>query len=95
MYRLILESLLGLELEVDKLHVAPCIPADWPGCRGHYRYRGTVYRIVVSQTHRDDDEQPSRMRVTVDGVLQTVQAIPLLDDRQEHAVEVGIDAVPG
>src|SRR5205814_1661643 len=28
MYRLILESLLGLSLQVDKLHFAPCPPAD-------------------------------------------------------------------
>ncbi|MFA7242119.1 MAG: hypothetical protein WC091_18555, partial [Sulfuricellaceae bacterium] len=27
MYRLILESLLGLKLDVDKLHLAPCLPA--------------------------------------------------------------------
>ena len=29
MYRLITESLLGLRLEVDKLHVSPLIPSQW------------------------------------------------------------------
>ena len=49
MYRLIVESLLGLRLEVDKLHVAPCLPADWKGFTLHYRYRETVYHITVLQ----------------------------------------------
>ncbi|MBN1514759.1 MAG: cyclic beta 1-2 glucan synthetase, partial [Phycisphaerae bacterium] len=39
MYRLIVESLLGLRLEVDKLHVAPCLPVDWEAFKVHYRYR--------------------------------------------------------
>jgi cyclic beta-1,2-glucan synthetase len=30
MYRLVVESLLGLRLEGATLHIAPCLPADWP-----------------------------------------------------------------
>ncbi len=41
MYRLIVESLLGLRLEADKLYVAPCIPADWKAFKMSYRYRET------------------------------------------------------
>src|SRR6185436_2227622 len=43
MYRLIMESLLGLRLEVDKLRFAPCLPAHWPSYKIHYRYRETNY----------------------------------------------------
>src|SRR4030066_1629824 len=50
MYRLILESLLGLRLEVDKLRFTPCLPADWAGFKMHYRYREAVYHIAVRQT---------------------------------------------
>ena len=57
MYRLITESLLGVRLDVDKLRFAPCLPADWPSFKIHYRYRETVYHITVTQTgagrHRD------------------------------------------
>ena len=49
MYRLIVDSLLGLRLEVDKLRVAPCLPADWKGFTLHYRYRETLYHINVLQ----------------------------------------------
>ena len=41
MYRLALESLLGLRLEGDKLRLAPCLPASWPGFKLRYRYRDT------------------------------------------------------
>jgi cellobiose phosphorylase len=86
MYRLIVESLLGLRLEVDKLHVAPCLPADWETFKVHYRYRKTVYHIEVLQTREDKGEAS----VTVDGVDRDEKAIPLVDDRQEHSVEVRI-----
>jgi cyclic beta-1,2-glucan synthetase len=85
MYRLILESLLGLKLEVDKLRFTPCLPADWESFKVHYRYRETVYHIVVRQT-RDS----SSARVIVDGVEQPDIAITLVDDHQEHSAEVSI-----
>jgi cellobiose phosphorylase len=88
MYRLIVESLLGLRLEVDTLRVAPCLPADWKGFTVRYRYRETVYHIAVLQTPGGNGETS----VTVDGVEQHDQAIPLVDDRQEHSVEVSISA---
>ena len=67
MYRLIVESLLGLRLEVDKLRFAPCLPADWRRVhRVHYRYRETVYHIAVLQPSAGTGE----MGVTVDGVEQ-------------------------
>ncbi|MFZ2042159.1 MAG: glycosyl hydrolase family 65 protein, partial [Desulfobacterales bacterium] len=86
MYRLIVESLLGLRLEGDKLRFAPCLPAAWEGFKLHYRYRETVYHITVLQTPADS----AGMRVTVDGVIRQDLAIPLVDDRQDHSVEVKI-----
>ena len=86
MYRLIVESLLGLRLEVDKLRFTPCLPADWKGFKMHYRYRETVYHIAVLQTREDK----GGARVTVDGVARPDQTIPLIDDRKEHTVEVRI-----
>ena len=84
LYRLIVESLLGLRLEVDTLHFAPCLPEDWRGFKLRYRYRETTYVIAVTQTAGATGE----MRVTVDGVDQPDPVIPLVDDRREHRVEV-------
>ncbi len=88
MYQLIVESLLGLRLEVDTLRLAPCIPAHWKAFTVHYRYRGTVYHIGVLRTGAGNGEPG----VTVDGVERHDKAIPLVDDRQEHSVEVRIPA---
>ncbi len=86
MYRLITESLLGLRLEVDKLRFTPCLPAPWKEFKMHYRYRETVYHIVVRQTPLPAGGKT----VTVDGLDRTDGTIPLVDDHQEHTVEVGI-----
>jgi cellobiose phosphorylase len=91
MYRCILESLLGLKLEVDRLRVAPCLPANWKTFTVHYRYRETVYHIVVLRTPAGN----GGTGVTVDGVEQHDKAIPLVDDRREHSVEVRISSVGG
>ncbi len=86
MYRLIIESLLGLTLEVDKLRVTPCIPKEWDGFKLHYRYRETVYHISVLQ--QTDGKEP--MGIHVDGKSQKDNFIPLFDDHKEHWVEVRI-----
>jgi cellobiose phosphorylase len=92
MYRLIMESLLGLRLEADRLHLEPCLPADWPDFKIHYRYRETVYHIAVTQTGVADAGTSTGVRVTVDGVEQHDRIIPLVDDQREHWVEVSIAA---
>jgi cellobiose phosphorylase len=89
MYRFIVESLLGLKLEVDRLFFAPCLPLDWKTFKVHYRYRETLYHITILQAHAPN----SGMAVTVDGIRQENEAIPLVDDHQEHSVEVKINIV--
>ena len=89
MYRLILESLLGLKLEEGRLSIAPCIPADWDGFTVHYRYHETVYHIVVRQISGGS----GALSVVLDGVDQPTGDILLSDDRREHSVEVRIPIV--
>jgi cellobiose phosphorylase len=81
MYRLITESLLGLRLEVDRLHFEPCLPAGWAGFKVHYRYRETVYHIAILQG-------PGEAAMTIDGASRPFGAIPLVDDGREHLVEL-------
>ena len=91
MYRLIVESLLGLRLEGSQLRFTPCLPADWEGFKMHYRYRETVYHIAVLQTPAGNGE----MRVSVDGIEQDDKTIPLVDDHKEHWGEVRVPAAGG
>ncbi len=90
MYRLILESLLGLRLDVDRLHVEPCLPAHWSGFVVHYRHRETVYHIAVTRV--PNEGAGGEIRVTVDGILQDSPSIPLVDDHAEHTVAVSVPA---
>ncbi|MEO8383939.1 MAG: glucoamylase family protein [Betaproteobacteria bacterium] len=92
MYRLLLESLLGLRLDVDKLTFTPCLPVDWPSFSVQYRYRETVYQITVIQTVVADGEQIGATQVTLDGIATTDAAIALVDDGQPHTVEVRVCA---
>jgi cellobiose phosphorylase len=86
MYRLITESLLGLRREGASLSFTPCLPADWESFMVHYRYRETIYHITVTQTSDNN-----AAGVIVDNVEQPDTAIFLVDDHQEHSVEVRID----
>jgi cellobiose phosphorylase len=88
MYRLVIESLLGLRLEGDRLRIAPCLPADWAGFTVHYRFRETVYHIRVHQTPPTTGDE----RVSLDGQEQDGMSVPLVDDHQEHRVEVWVRA---
>jgi cyclic beta-1,2-glucan synthetase len=85
MYRLILESLLGLRREGDRLRFEPCLPENWETFKVHYRYHETVYHISVFQSAKNDVSS-----VIVDGVEQPDTSISLIDDHQEHFVEVRI-----
>ncbi len=78
MYRLIVESLLGLDLAIDQLTVAPHLPAGWDGFTIHYQYRTASYAIAVTagaQTH-----------MTVDGAAVAGTVIALVDDGGTHQV---------
>jgi cellobiose phosphorylase len=94
-YRLILESLLGLRLHVDKLHFAPCLPAEWDGFKLRYRYRRTVYQIAVIQVQTVASKKVGPVSISVDGVAQSEPAITMIDDGLEHHAEVRISRTSG
>jgi len=90
MYRLVIESLLGLHLSTTtqgaRLRLAPCLPPGWPGFALDYRYRATHYRIEVVQAGAQDGPAG----VSVDGIVQQDMAVPLVDDRRAHEVAVRV-----
>ena len=77
MYRLTLETLLGITIEGNHLLIRPCVPVDWQNYKIHYRYRDTVYHISIN-CHQQ--------------LLTTSsKRIELVDDYAEHFVEVNFD----
>ena len=83
MYRLITEYFLGLQKEGNKLKITPCVPKEWESFKIRYRYKNTVYHIVVKPKTNTDE-----MKVIVDGVEQADKMITLTDDREKHEVQI-------
>jgi cyclic beta-1,2-glucan synthetase len=87
MYRLIVETLFGLEVELDQLHLKPLLPAGWDSFRLHYRFRETFYHITVSRCKADSEEQPG---LRLDGRPLPGSVVHLLDDHHEHHIELKV-----
>jgi cellobiose phosphorylase len=92
MYRLVVESLLGVTRESDCLRFTPCLPADWTEFRMRYRYGETMYDIAVRQTLVGARAEIPTAGVTVDGVAQPDGLVHMVDDRAVHQVSVDVRA---
>ncbi len=79
MYRLLLESLLGVKREGDCLTLAPCLPPHWACAKVDYRFHDTPYEITIVQS---DGDGPAML--TVDGQKQPHHAISLVNDGRTH-----------
>jgi cyclic beta-1,2-glucan synthetase len=85
MYRVALESILGLERRGAFFTIDPCIPSSWPGYSLEWRFGRTLYTIVVENRGR---RCRGIVEVELDGVSADPQAIPLTDDGGVHQVRV-------
>jgi cyclic beta-1,2-glucan synthetase len=84
MYRLIVESLLGLRVEQGHLQIEPRLRPDWPGYRMSLRHGGSHYGIRV-----EAGEPGSAPAWSLDG--NAVEAgLPLVDDGGRHEVLVRV-----
>ncbi|MDB5257450.1 MAG: glycosyltransferase 36 [Chitinophagaceae bacterium] len=84
MYQFITGSLLGMEVHRGHLVFNPCFPVDWPSVHIDYRYGKSMYRMTVHQVYAA--ESYWKMGETTG----KGNSIPLVDDSQEHVVEVFI-----
>ncbi|HMW30579.1 MAG TPA: glucoamylase family protein, partial [Plasticicumulans sp.] len=86
MYRLLLESLLGLTRHADALRLDPLLPDGWPGYTLTYRHGASRWHIEVSRGRGGEGAQ-----LSVDGRVRSDGRIPLVDDGAEHRVELKLD----
>jgi len=85
MYRVGLESILGLTRRGDRFAVAPCIPRTWPGFSVRWRNGRSMVEIDV--------QNPDRVTCGVaeahlDGAPVDANAVPLVDDGGTHRLIV-------
>ena len=87
MYRLLIETLLGANLEGNQLRLDPRMPKAWDTFKIHYRYQQTVYHITITRLAVDSTD-PNRL--SLDGKEISGTTLPLLNDQHEHFAELRI-----
>ena len=87
MYRLLIETMLGVSLEGDRLRLTPLMPAAWETYKIHYRFRQTIYHITITRLPGDSPDPAS---LSLDGTPSNGNSFPLHDDRLEHEVEMKV-----
>jgi cyclic beta-1,2-glucan synthetase len=85
LYRLGLESILGLTRRGSTFALDPCIPASWPGYSITWRLDRTRYEINVVNAGR---HSRGIAEATLDGSAVDPSAIPLAHDGMLHKVNV-------
>ena len=83
MYRVAVESILGIHIRGDRLRISPRIPADWPGYTVTIRRRGTVWRIRVENPDRLEF---GRCELSLDGRQLSSDEVVLNADGSEHQI---------
>jgi cyclic beta-1,2-glucan synthetase len=87
MYRLLLETMLGVNLVGNHLVLTPRLPKKWDSFVVHYRYRQTHYRLRISRVAGDLVGN----QLSLDGQVLAGNKIPLVDDQHDHFVELHIN----
>ncbi|MBN8728461.1 MAG: cyclic beta 1-2 glucan synthetase [Xanthomonadales bacterium] len=82
MYRLIVESLLGIHREGDALAFRPHLPRTWPEAVVTYRFGDGTYRITLRHGNG------AATRVILDGEPLEGARLPMTRDGGTHEVEV-------
>jgi cyclic beta-1,2-glucan synthetase len=85
MYRVGLESILGLRRRGHTFSLAPCVPAAWHAFRLRWRHGQTRYEIAVANPDRRNH---GVSLAVLDGQRVDPAAIPLVDDGAVHELQV-------
>jgi cellobiose phosphorylase len=80
-YRLLTEELLGITCYPTTFTVHARLPHHWPSIFMNYQYKSSKYEITIT---RDGEGY----QVALDGVTLPDDNIPLLDDGQNHRVDI-------
>ena len=85
MYRLGLESILGLRRRGRCFAIAPCVPGSWDGFVVRWRHGQSLYEISVENPGR---RSRGVAEAVLDGARVDARAIPLVDDGAVHRLRV-------
>jgi cellobiose phosphorylase len=84
MYQFIIEYLLGITKDADRLSVQPCIPSAWESFKVKYRFGAATYNITYINNRNPDHNYIVRLN----GEKQDEPIIPLADSETVHEVVI-------
>ncbi|MEI7833230.1 MAG: glycosyl transferase family 36, partial [bacterium] len=85
MYRVTVESLLGLRMDGGDLVISPCIPAEWPECTVTYQYFSTRYIIQIDNPF---NVNCGTKQITLDEEPLPGGRLTRIDDGRVHLIRV-------
>jgi len=85
LYRVVLESILGLRRLGNRLDFHPCVPPEWPEFQISYRFGTATYQIKFENPDR---VEIARVRLWLDDHPLPEPSLPLVDDGQRHQVRI-------
>ena len=85
LYRVGIESLLGLKRSGDRLKLNPCIPPEWSSFSITYRFQSAVYHIALENP---DGVERGVVATFLDDQPVEDATVPLSDDGRRHEVRV-------
>jgi cyclic beta-1,2-glucan synthetase len=85
MYRVVVESILGISIAGDRLQISPSIPADWPGFEAVLRRPEGTWRVVVKNPA---GVEFGVRRLVVDGQETRGHQAQIAADGKDHLIEV-------
>ena len=85
-YDAVVEYILGLKIENKYLYIEPCIASSWKEYEIHYKYKTTMYNIVVKNPDgkssgvklfllNDKEISEKKLRLTDDGKIYNIEII--------------------
>ena len=89
MYRVAIESVLGLQRHGSTFSVTPCIPSAWADYAFEWKFGATLYRIRVENPER---RSTGVAAASLDGAAVDPRHIPLTDDGRTHEVRITMGA---
>ena len=85
LYRVALETILGLQRDGNRLRFVPCIPSAWDKYEINYRHGSSTYHITVENP---EHVEHGVKEISLDGKIQSEAGIDLQDDGRRHEVRV-------
>jgi len=90
MQRVGIESILGLRLKSEVLHLDPCIPKAWPSFEMTIRFRSARYQILV-ENHGGAGRGIASAHLDETLIVERPLRVPLADDGITHRLRVQLD----